>query len=166
MNVQNFKSESYCVGGRHRSAIKNICGVMTSICSKVLFGYCSIYNRNYSMTGCDNTKHAVGLGQFFRTLCEKDITYQKKMAKNVLTNPGRALEIGANVGSAFASGIPKSNFVIITRRYQFLSYWPWNIFAGFVKLMLYKWNKNVKDYTHQKQLKLKILIWNKDIKKR
>ena len=30
------------------------------------------------------------------------------MAKYVLRNPGRALEIGSNVGSAFASGIPKA----------------------------------------------------------
>ena len=30
------------------------------------------------------------------------------MAKNVLKNPGRALEIGANVGSAFASRSPKA----------------------------------------------------------
>ena len=30
------------------------------------------------------------------------------MAKNVLKNPGRALEIGANVGSAFATRSPKA----------------------------------------------------------
>ena len=30
------------------------------------------------------------------------------MAKNVLKNPGRALEIGANVGTAFASRNPKA----------------------------------------------------------
>ena len=32
----------------------------------------------------------------------------KKLSKNVLRNPGRALEIGANVGSAFASRNPKA----------------------------------------------------------
>ena len=30
------------------------------------------------------------------------------MAKNVLKNPGSVLEIGANVGTAFASRIPKA----------------------------------------------------------
>ena len=30
------------------------------------------------------------------------------MAKKVLRNPGRALEIGANVGSAFATRSPKA----------------------------------------------------------
>ena len=30
------------------------------------------------------------------------------MAENVLKNPGRALEIGANVGTAFASRSPKA----------------------------------------------------------
>ena len=29
------------------------------------------------------------------------------MAKNVLKNPGRALENGANVGTAFPSDVPK-----------------------------------------------------------
>ena len=78
MNLQNFKSDSYCVGGRHRSDIKNIRGFMTSICSKVLFGYCSFCNRKYSMTGCDNTIHAEGLGQFFKKFCKKGFNVSEK----------------------------------------------------------------------------------------
>ena len=34
---------------------------------------------------------------------KKDQLYRKKIARNVLKNPGGALEIGANVGTAFAS---------------------------------------------------------------
>ena len=44
MSFQNFKTDSYRVGGRHRSAILNIYGDKTSKGSKVLFGYCSICN--------------------------------------------------------------------------------------------------------------------------
>ena len=42
MSFQKYKSDSYCVGGRHRSATTNI--YITSRGSKVLIGYCSICN--------------------------------------------------------------------------------------------------------------------------
>ena len=45
---------------------------------------------------------------FFKNLGKKGLNVSKKMAKNVLKNPGRALEIGANVGTAFASRNPKA----------------------------------------------------------
>ena len=45
MSFQKFETNSYCVGGRHKSATKNIYGDITSIGSKVLIGYCSICNR-------------------------------------------------------------------------------------------------------------------------
>ena len=43
--LQKFKSDSYFVRGRHRSATKNFYGGITSKDSKVLVGYCSICNR-------------------------------------------------------------------------------------------------------------------------
>ena len=45
MIFQKFKSDSYCVGGRHRSATIEIYGDITSKGSKVLIGYCSVSNR-------------------------------------------------------------------------------------------------------------------------
>ena len=45
MSFQKFKSDSYCVVGRHKSATKNIHGDITSKGNKVLIGYCSISNR-------------------------------------------------------------------------------------------------------------------------
>ena len=56
----------------------------------------------------DNVIQAEGLGDFFKYLGKKGLNVSKKMAKNVLKNPGRALEIGANVGTAFASRNPKA----------------------------------------------------------
>ena len=56
----------------------------------------------------DNTIQAEGLTDFFKNLGIKGLNVSKKMAKNVLKNPGRALENGANVGTAFASRNPKA----------------------------------------------------------
>ena len=41
------------------------------------------------------------------------------MAKNVLRKPGRALEIGANVGSAFATKSPKATFSSLPEEINF-----------------------------------------------
>ena len=68
MSFQKFETDSYCVGGRHRSATKNIYGDITFKGSKVLIGYCSICNRKKSMNVSDNTNKAEGLGSFFRKL--------------------------------------------------------------------------------------------------
>ena len=108
MSFQKFKSDSYCVGGKQRSATVKIYGDITSKGSKVLIGYCSICNRKKSMTVSDNTIKAEGLGSFFENLGKLSAKAGKKLATNVLKNPGRALEIGANVATAAASRNPKN----------------------------------------------------------
>ena len=45
MTFNKFKGDSYCVGGRHKSATKNIHGDITSKNSKVLNGHSSIFNK-------------------------------------------------------------------------------------------------------------------------
>ena len=65
MSFQKFKSDSYCVGGRHRSATKKICGDITRKGSKLIFGYCSICNRKKPMTVSDITIQAERLGRFY-----------------------------------------------------------------------------------------------------
>ena len=67
MTLNKFKTDSYCVGGRHRSATKIIYADMTPKGSKVLIGYCSVCNRKKSMTVSDDTIKAEGLGDFFKT---------------------------------------------------------------------------------------------------
>ena len=59
------------------------------------------------MTVSDNTIPAEGLGDF-KNRVEKGPNISKKMAEDVLKNPGRALAIGANVGTAFASRSPEA----------------------------------------------------------
>ena len=67
MSFQKFKSDSYCVGGRHKSATKNIYGDITSKVSKVLIGYCSVCNRKKSMTVSDSTIKTEGFSSFSRS---------------------------------------------------------------------------------------------------
>ena len=45
MSFQKFKSDSYYVGGRHRSSAVKTYGDITSKVSKVIIGYCSFCNR-------------------------------------------------------------------------------------------------------------------------
>ena len=103
MTFNKFKTDSYCVGGRHRSATVKIYGDITSRGSKVLIGYCSVCNRKKSMTVSDDTIKAEGLGDFFKNLGKKGLNVSKKMAKNVLSNPGGALDLTAKIATAAAS---------------------------------------------------------------
>ena len=75
MSSQKLKSDSYFVGGRHRSATTKLYDNITYKDSKVLIGYCSICNRKKSMTPSDNTKKAEGLGDFFKNPGKADLTY-------------------------------------------------------------------------------------------
>ena len=108
MSIQKFKGDSYCVGGRHRSATIKISGDITSRGSKVLIGYCSVCNRKKSMTVSDNTIKAEGLGSFFKNLGKISAKAGKKLAKNVLSNPGRALDLTAKIATAAATKSPKA----------------------------------------------------------
>ena len=102
MSFQKLKSGSYCVGGRHRSATVKIYGDITSKGSKVLIGYCSVCNRKKSMTVSDTTIKAEGLGDFSKNLGKKGLNISKKMTKNVLSNPRRALDLTAKIATAAA----------------------------------------------------------------
>ena len=113
MSFQKFKTNSYCVGQKHYSGTKNVIGEITLNKKtgreiKLLVGQCSICNRKKSMIVSDNTIQAEGLGDFFRNLSKKGLNVSKKMVKNVLKNPTRALDITANIATAAASRNPKN----------------------------------------------------------
>ena len=55
MSLWKFQCDSYCFGGRHRPAIKNVFVDITSEGNRLLIGYCSICNRKKSTTVSDNT---------------------------------------------------------------------------------------------------------------
>ena len=108
MRFQKFKSDSHCVGARHRSSTIKIYGDITSKGSKVLIGYCSVCNRKKSMTVSDNTIKAEGLGSFFKNLGKISSKAGKKLAKNLIRNPGRALDLTAKIATAAATKSPKA----------------------------------------------------------
>ena len=108
MSFQKFKSDSYCVGGKHKSSTKNITGEVTVNKKtgkqiKLLVGKCVNCDRKKSMIVSDNVIQAEGLGDFFKNLGKKGLNVSKKMAKNVISNPGRALDLTAKIATAAAS---------------------------------------------------------------
>ena len=108
MSFNKSKNNSYCVGGKHYSATTNIRGDITQNKKtgapvKLLRGTCSTCKRNKSLIVSDQTIQAEGLGDFFRGI-EKAA---KSVGKKMLNNPGRALELAANIGTASASKNPR-----------------------------------------------------------
>ena len=108
MSFNKFKKKSYCVSGKHYSATTNIRGDFTvnkktGKSVKLLRGTCSTCKRNKSLIASDQTIQAEGLGDFFKHLGSAD----KNVGKKILNNPGRALEIAANIGTAAACKNPK-----------------------------------------------------------
>ena len=59
-NFNKFKTNSYCVGGRHYSGAINIQGVITSKSTKLLKVSCNMCKKNQSMTVSDATIEAKG----------------------------------------------------------------------------------------------------------
>ena len=70
---------------------------------KLLRGTCSTCKRNKSLIVSDQTIQAEGLGDFFRGIGKA----AKSVGEKILNNPGRALELAANIGTAAASKNPK-----------------------------------------------------------
>ena len=107
MSFQKFKCDSYCVGGRHRSATKKMVGETIIIKKtgkeiKLLVGKRVICDRKKTMIVSDNVIQAEGLGEFFKNLGRNGPNVSKK-GKNVLSNPGRALDLTAKIATAAAS---------------------------------------------------------------
>ena len=70
------------------------------------------------------------------------------MAKNVLNNPGRALDITANNFKAAASRNTKNLSSTLTELKTFYNTVKVLYLGKFVYFILYKWSKNRNDYTH------------------
>ena len=102
--LNKFKTNSYCVGGRHYSGTNNISGAITSKSTKILRGSCTKCRRNKSMTVSDATIEAEGLKDFFKSVGKATVNFGKKVANN----PVRALKIASKIGSAAASRNPRA----------------------------------------------------------
>ena len=107
-SFNNFKSNSYCVGGRPYSGTNNIRGVVSAKRTKMLKGNCVNCKSNKSMTVSDATIKAEGLKKFFKSVGRATVNFGKKVANN----PVRALEIASKIGSAAASRNPKAALAV------------------------------------------------------
>ena len=120
MSFQKFKSDSYCVGGRHRSATKNIVGDITINKKsdkevKLLLGRCVICDRKKTMIVSDNVIQAEGLGSFFKNLGKKGLNVSKKMAKNDIKQPWTSLRFNSKNSHSSSFSKFKTGFINITR---------------------------------------------------
>ena len=73
MSFQKIKTNSYCVGGKHRYSTKNFAGEITFNKKsgkeiKLLVRLCEVCNGKKSTIVSDNTFQAEGLGVFFKKL--------------------------------------------------------------------------------------------------
>ena len=60
------------------------------------------------MTVSDNTMKAEGLGSFFKNLGKVSAKAGKKLAKNIISNPGGALDLTTKIATAAATKSPKA----------------------------------------------------------
>ena len=67
-NFNKFKTNSYCVGGRHYSGTDNVRWVVSAKGTKMLKGFCATCRRNKSMTVSDATMEAEGLKDLFKSV--------------------------------------------------------------------------------------------------
>ena len=102
----------------------------------------------------DKTIQAEALCDSFKIGVKKDLMYQK-MAKNVLKNRGRALDIRANVATAAASRNHKNVLSTMPEVSNFYHTGNGLYLNNLVDIMLYKWNKKQLNCAHQHHLKLK-----------
>ena len=113
MSNNKFINNSYCVGGKHFSPTTNIYGEITNTGISmgrpvnILRGNCMICNRNKSLIVSERTINAEELGDFFKHLGKATAKAAQNVGKKILNNPGRALEIAANIGTAAASKNPR-----------------------------------------------------------
>ena len=84
MSFNKFKTDGYCVGGRHKSGTKNIVGEITINKKtgkevKLLVGKCVICDRKKTMIVSDNVIQAEGLGSFGNVLKIWERSLQKQV---------------------------------------------------------------------------------------
>ena len=73
--LNKFKTNSYCVGGRHYSGTNKISGAISSKGTKKLRGSCKKCRRNKSTTVSDATIEAEGLKYFFKSVGRARVSF-------------------------------------------------------------------------------------------
>ena len=71
------------------------------------------------MTVSDNTIKAEGLGSYFKNLGKISAKAGKKLSKNLISNPGRALDLTAKIATAAATKSPKAALSTLPEKINF-----------------------------------------------
>ena len=111
----------------------------------------------------NNTIQVEGLSSFFKNLGRIHAKAGKKLATNILKNPGRTLEISSNIATAPATKSPKaalSSLPEMINSYNTAKglYQPEKLFD----FIPFKWNPKQKDYIPRHPLKVKLSTYNND----
>ena len=108
--------------------------------------FCSLCIRKKSIAVSDNTIQTQGLASFFKHLEEFLLKLVKKLATNVLKNPGRALEITSNNATSAATKNCKATLSSLPEVMKFYHTGKRLYLVKFVNNILNKRNKQ-NDYT-------------------
>ena len=166
MSYNKFINNSYCVGGKHYSPTTNIYGDTTNTGIQMgrpvhtLRGNCVTCNRKKSLIVSERTIDGEGLGDFFKHLGSA----AKNVGKKILNNPGRALEIAANIGTAAASKNPRMIAATAPHIIKFVHQGKgYTKLKGFAKVCRVKAAKQVTQttQTEKQELMVKACIWGK-----
>ena len=85
---------------------------------------------------------------FFKNLGKKGLSVSKKTAKNVISNPGRTLDLTAKIATAAVSKNSKKALSTLPELLTFYNTGEGLYLGKFVQFTQYKWTNNVLDYTH------------------
>ena len=102
--LKKFKTNLYCVGGRHYSGFIKIHVFISAKGTKMFKCNCVKCRRNKSMTVSDATIEAEGLKDFFKSVGKATNNFGKKVANN----PVKVFEKASKIGSAAASRNPRA----------------------------------------------------------
>ena len=137
---------------------KNIIGDITSKLSKVLVGVCVVCSQRKSMTASNNTIITKGFSGFLKNSVEKGLNVSKRMAKNVLSKPPRALDITQTLLQQRQTGNLKKYYQHYEKRKISIIGQKGLILKNLFVFKPSEWRKKHKNYTHMRHLKT--LIWD------
>ena len=155
MSLQKFKSDSHCVGGRHRSSTINIYGDSTLTVIKYYWAFVQIQIKK-SMAVSDNTIQAEGLSRFFKSMGMISANAGKKLATNLFKTPSRALQNTSNIATSASTKSPKAALSLLPEVTNFYHAGRGFYLPRFAYYMLYERNKSQIDFILQHHLRIMI----------
>ena len=136
---------------KHYFGTKNIVGEIkfnrkTGKDIKLLVGQCLICNKRETMIVSDNRIPVEGLSSFFQIIGRSSARAGKKVATNILKNPGRPLETTSNIATSALSKKPNNLLSTLPEVMNFYHTGTSFYLGKFVEFMPYSWKRTKKFY--------------------